>query len=70
MKKVMLICAPVSSRSGYGDHARASVRSLRAYQEYFEIFISPTNWGKTGWVWEESEEREWVDERIKETKQE
>ena len=28
MKKVMLICAPVSSRSGYGDHARDLVRSF------------------------------------------
>ena len=28
MKKFMLICAPVSSRSGYGDHARDLVRSF------------------------------------------
>ena len=28
MKKLMLICAPVSSRSGYGDHARDLVRSF------------------------------------------
>ena len=28
MKKLMLICAPVSSRSGYGDHARDLVSSF------------------------------------------
>ena len=28
MKKFMLICAPVSSRSGYGDHARDLVHSF------------------------------------------
>ena len=28
MKKVMLICAPVSSRSGYGDHARDLVTTF------------------------------------------
>ena len=28
MKKLMLICAPVSSRSGYGAHARDIVLSL------------------------------------------
>ena len=28
MKKLMLICAPVSSRSGYGDHARDLVQSF------------------------------------------
>ena len=28
MKKVMLISAPVSSRSGYGDHARDLVTSF------------------------------------------
>ena len=28
MKKVMLVCAPVTSRSGYGDHARDLVRSF------------------------------------------
>ena len=28
MKKLMLICAPVTSRSGYGDHARDLVRAF------------------------------------------
>ncbi len=46
MKKMMLICAPVSSRSGYGDHARDLVRSLIAHNKY-EIKIQDVNWGET-----------------------
>jgi len=67
MKKRILVRGPVLSRSGYGEQARFAVRSLRAYEDNFEIFIIPTSWGKTSWVWEESEEREWMDERIKQT---
>ena len=46
MKKLMLICAPVSSRSGYGDHARDLVRSLIAHDKY-NIKIQDVNWGNT-----------------------
>ena len=67
MKKKILVRGPVLSRSGYGEQTRFAVRSLRAYEEFFDIYIIPTNWGKTGWVWEESEERTWIDERIRET---
>ena len=34
MKKLMLICAPVTSRSGYGDHARDLVRSFIEHNKY------------------------------------
>ena len=34
MKKVMLICAPVSSRSGYGDHARDLTHSFLKHDKY------------------------------------
>tara|TARA_R110001599_G_scaffold269306_1_gene470109 strand:- start:842 stop:2221 length:1380 start_codon:yes stop_codon:yes gene_type:complete len=46
MKKVMLICAPVSSRSGYGDHARDLVRSFIEHNKY-EIKIMDVPWGET-----------------------
>jgi glycosyltransferase involved in cell wall biosynthesis len=46
MKKVMLICAPVSSRSGYGDHARDLVRSFLNLDK-FDIKIMDVNWGQT-----------------------
>jgi len=46
MKKVMLICAPVTSRSGYGDHARDLVRSFLNLDK-FEIKILDVPWGET-----------------------
>jgi glycosyltransferase involved in cell wall biosynthesis len=44
MKKVMLICAPVSSRSGYGDHARDIVSSFIEHDKY-DIKILDVRWG-------------------------
>ena len=46
MKKVMLICAPVSSRSGYGDHARDLVRSFLNLDK-FDVKILDVPWGST-----------------------
>ena len=46
MKKVMLICAPVSSRSGYGDHARDLVRAFLKTDK-FNVKILDVNWGET-----------------------
>jgi hypothetical protein len=45
MKKLMLICAPVSSRSGYGDHARDLVRSFIEHDEY-DVKIFDVPWGE------------------------
>ena len=45
MKKLMLICAPVSSRSGYGDHARDLVRSFLTHDKY-DIEIIDVPWGE------------------------
>ena len=44
MKKLMLICAPVSSRSGYGDHARDLVKSFLRHDKY-DIKIMDVRWG-------------------------
>jgi len=46
MKKTMLICAPVTSRSGYGDHARDLVRAFLK-PDKFDIKILDVNWGET-----------------------
>lgn len=46
MKKLMLICAPVTSRSGYGDHARDLVFSFLK-NENFDIKIMDVPWGAT-----------------------
>jgi glycosyltransferase involved in cell wall biosynthesis len=67
MKKKVLIKGPILTRSGYGEHARFSARSLRSREDLFDIYIHPINWGQTSWTWEENEEREWIDKAIKKT---
>ena len=42
----MLICAPVSSRSGYGAHARDLVTSFIDHEKY-NIKIMDVPWGQT-----------------------
>ena len=64
MKKKILIRGPVLSQSGYGEQARFALRALKSREDLFDIFIVPIAWGKTGWVWEESDFRRWMDERI------
>ena len=64
MKKKVLVRGPVLSQSGYGEQARFALRALKSREDLFDVFILPISWGKTGWVWEESELRKWMDERI------
>jgi len=44
MKRLILICAPVTSRSGYGAHARDLVSSLLKDDKY-DIKIQDVRWG-------------------------
>ena len=64
MKKSILVRAPILSQSGYGEQSRFALRALRSRDDLFEVFILPINWGKTGWIWEDTEFRQWMDERI------
>jgi len=64
MKKKILIRGPVLSQSGYGEQSRFALRALKSREDLFDIFIIPISWGKTGWIWEESEFRNWMDEKI------
>ena len=65
MKKQILVKGPVLSQSGYGEQSRFALRALRSREDIFDILIYPTTWGQTGWVWEEDEFREWIDQRIR-----
>ena len=67
MRKKILVRGPCLTRSGYGEHARFVIRSLRTRQDIFDIYVIPVNWGQTGWTAEDNEERRWLDERIKAT---
>ena len=64
MKKSILVVAPALSASGYGEHARLVLRSLKAHEEHFEIFFKNINWGQTGFTIDVEEEREWLEELI------
>lgn len=64
MKKKILVRGPVLSQSGYGEQSRFALRALKSREDIFDIFVVPMPWGNTGWVWEESEFRAWMDERI------
>ena len=67
MKQNILIRGPVLSQSGYGEQARFAMRAIRSKEDLFNIFILPLNWGQTGWISLDNQERKWIDERIKAT---
>ena len=67
MKKTILLKGPVLTRSGYGEQARFALRALRSKEQYFDIFIHPIQWGNTGWINEDDEERKWIDQTIEKT---
>ncbi len=66
-KRKVILRAPVLTRSGYGEQSRFALRSLRSQEDQFDIYIQPLEWGKTSWVSEMDEEREWIDSTIEKT---
>ena len=67
MKRKIFVRGPVLSQSGYGEQSRFALRALRSREDLFDIYIQPINWGKTGWIWDDTEFRQWMDERITQT---
>mgnify|MGYP003147798097 CR=1 FL=1 len=67
MRTKVLVRAPVLTRSGYGEHSRFVLRSLRTKEENLDIYILPVNWGECGWIYEDDEERRWLDSLIQKT---
>ena len=45
-KPVVLVTAPVGTRSGYGAHSRDIVRSLIELDKY-DVKVWPVRWGNT-----------------------
>jgi len=64
VRKTVLVRGPALSQSGYGEHTRFVLRALRTKEEEFDIHILPTNWGETGWLAIDDDERTWLDEHI------
>jgi glycosyltransferase involved in cell wall biosynthesis len=67
MNKTVVLRGPVLTRSGYGEQARFALRALRSREDIFDIYINPVQWGQTSWLNEESEERQWMDQKIEKT---
>ena len=66
MRKVV-VRGPALSQSGYGEHTRFVLRSLRSRPELFDVYLFNTPWGATSWVWEDNEERRWIDGVLQKT---
>jgi len=60
MKKI-IVRGPALSQSGYGEQTRFALRSLRKFPDRFDVYLMNTIWGKTGWIWENNEERGWFE---------
>jgi glycosyltransferase involved in cell wall biosynthesis len=66
MKKI-LVRGPALSQSGYGEHTRFLLRSLRSQEAYFDVYLINVNWGNTSWIWKDDEERTWIDSLLSKT---
>jgi len=66
MKKV-LVRGPALTQSGYGEHTRTVLRALRPREEEFELYLISASWGATNWIFDDDEERAWLDSLIQKT---
>ncbi len=61
MNKKIIVRGPALSQSGYGEQTRFALRALRKFSDRFDIYLLNTPWGNTGWIWQNDEERNWID---------
>jgi glycosyltransferase involved in cell wall biosynthesis len=66
-RKKIIVRGPALSRSGYGEQCRFALRCLKSKEDLFDIYLLNTNWGKTSWLYEDSEERRWIDSLLVKT---
>ena len=62
----VVVRAPALTRTGYGEHARFILRAMRQNPD-LDIYLIPVNWGQSAWIWEDNEERRWLDELVHKT---
>ena len=67
MKKKIVVRGPALSQSGYGEHCRFILRSLKTREDLFDIYLMNIPWGKTNWLFDDDEERHWIDGLINKT---
>ena len=66
-KKKILVKGPAMSLSGYGEQCRFALRALRAFPDVYDIYLINIPWGQTGFITDNTEERQWIDETLKRT---
>ena len=67
MRKKIIIRGPALSRSGYGEQTRFALRSLKRFEERFDIHLINVGWGQTSWLALDNDERRWIDHLIQKT---
>lgn len=67
MRKKILFKGPLLTRSGYGEQSRFALRAIRSREDIFDIYIQPIRWGHNSWLFEMTEERQWIDRKIEKT---
>jgi len=69
MRKKIIVTGPALTQSGYGEHTRFLLRSLKTREDVFDIYLHNVNWGRTNWLFEDNEERRWIDFLLQKTVQ-
>jgi len=64
----ILVRGPALSQSGYGEHCRSVLRALKSKKKN-DIYLVNVGWGESGWVYEDTDERRWIDSLILKTAQ-
>ena len=63
----VIVRGPALTRTGYGEHCRFVLRALRSIEDKIDIYLLPVNWGQSNWIWEDNEERQWMDYIVRKT---
>jgi glycosyltransferase involved in cell wall biosynthesis len=69
MQKKILVSGPLLSASGYGRMCRFALAALKEHEDQFDIYVNPTTWGQTGWLFEENEEYRYINSLRAKTQQ-
>mgnify|MGYP001306338564 CR=1 FL=1 len=64
----ILVRGPALSQSGYGEHCRSVLRALKSRKSN-DVYLINVGWGESGWIYEDSDERRWIDSLILKTSQ-
>ena len=62
----VLVVGPALTQTGYGEHCRFVLRALKEVED-IDLYLLPVNWGQSNWIWEDTEERKWMDFIVKKT---